>query len=429
MRRGTNLPWVGDYNQAVVLDGIRRHPGTSRTDLARASGLTLQTVSNIVRRLVERGLVQEGVALLRPGTGPGAVRGAGKPRTALSVRPGAALAVGVQFEREHVDAVLLDLSGVVVGVDREPLPDPEAPVELVVAHAAGLVRRLIDTTGAVGVRGVGVAVPGPLDFAGPVRSSAINLPGWRGVAIADLLLRATGLPVLVENDATAAAVGDLWRSRRTGRSFLYVHVGAGIGGGLVLRDEVLHGESGNAGEIGHVVADPAGPPCPCGSVGCLEAVAAPAAVVRRYVERVGPRAARAAGLRLAERTVLDDHDVLGTRAGAGDTVAAEVLDAAADDIARVVLGVVNVLDVSEVVLGGAGLRRTGERLRVALAARLGAAMTREVHPVGVRLGEAGEQAGALGAASAVLHESLSSTWAGVHAPVRALVISPVAPVH
>jgi predicted NBD/HSP70 family sugar kinase len=414
---------VGDYNQAVVLDGIRRHPGTSRTELAAASGLTLQTVSNIVRRLLGRGLVQEGVG----------VRTAGKPRTALSVRPGVALAVGLQFEREHVDAVLLDLSGLVVGVDREPLPDPAAPLDLVIAHAAGLVRRLIDgcgaTIGADGVRGVGVAVPGPLDFAGPVRSSAINLPGWRGVAIADLLVQATGLPVLVENDATAAAVGDLWRSRRTGRSFLYVHIGAGIGGGVVLRDEVLHGESGNAGEIGHVVVDPLGPRCPCGSVGCLEAVAAPAAVVRSYVGRVGARAARAAGLRLAERTVLDDHDVLGARADAGDVVAAQVLDAAADDVARVVLGVVNVLDVSEVVLGGGGLRRSGERLRAALAARLGSAMTREVHPVGVRLGEAGEQAGALGAASAVLHEALSSTWVGVHAPVRQVVISPVAPVH
>ncbi|ABS02869.1 ROK family transcriptional regulator [Kineococcus radiotolerans] len=427
MRRGTNLPWVGDYNQAVVLDGIRRHPGTSRTELAAATGLTLQTVSNIVRRLLERGLVQEGVALLRDGAG----RGAGKPRTALSVRPGAALAVGVQFEREHVDAVLLDLSGVVVGVDREPLPDPLAPVELVVAHAAGLVRRLVGAGGADegAVRGVGVAVPGPLDFTGPVRSSAINLPGWRGVAIADLLAAATGLPVLVENDATAAAVGDLWRSPRTGRSFLYVHVGAGIGGGVVLRDEVLRGDSGNAGEIGHVVVDPAGPRCPCGSRGCLEAVAAPAAVVRRYVERVGSRTARAAGLRLAGRTVLDDHDLLGARAGAGDREAARVLDAAADDVARVVLGVVNVLDVSEVVLGGAGLRRSGERVRAALAARLGTAMTREVHPVAVRLGEAGEQAGALGAAGAVLHEALSSTWAGVHAPVRQVVISPVAPVH
>ena len=429
MRRGTNLPWVGDYNQAVVLDGIRRHPGTSRTELAGASGLTLQTVSNIVRRLVERGLVQEGVALLRDGVG----RGAGKPRTALSVRPGAALAVGIQFEREHVDAVLLDLSGVVVGVDREILPDPQEPVELVVARAAGLVRRLVDGCGAAtgpnGVRGVGVAVPGPLDFAGPVRSSAINLPGWRSVAIADLLVRATGLPVLVENDATAAAVGDLWRSRRTGRNFLYVHVGAGIGGGLVLRDEVLHGESGNAGEIGHVVVDPSGPPCSCGSTGCLEAVAAPAAVVRNYVQRVGRQAARAAGLRLAERTVLEDHDLLGARADAGDAVAAGVLDAASDDLARVVLGVVNVLDVSEVVLGGGGLRRSGERVRRALAVRLATAMTRTVHPVGVRLGEAGEQAGALGAASAVLHEALSSTWAGVHAPVRQLVISPVAPVH
>ncbi|GAA0324789.1 ROK family protein [Kineococcus aurantiacus] len=433
MRRGTNLPWVGDYNQAVVLDGVRRHPGTSRTDLAAATGLTLQTVSNIVRRLIERGLVQEGEPLLRPGA-----RAGGKPRTALAVRPGAALAVGLQFEREHVDAVLLDLTGDVLAVDREPLPDPPdatggatgGAAEAAVARATAVVRRLVRTRGSAdAVLGVGVAVPGPLDFAGPVRSSAINLPGWRGVAVADMLTASTGLPVLVENDATAAAVGDLWRSRRVGRSFLYVHVGAGIGGGVVVRDEVLRGESGNAGEIGHVVVEPAGPPCSCGAVGCLEAVAAPAAVVRRYAERVGREAARAAGLRLAERSVLDDHDRLGVRAAAGDEVAAAELRTAALAVARVVLGVVNVVDVSEVVLGGAGLRHAGERVRDAVRAGLGLAMTREVHPVEVRFSDAGEQAGALGAASAVLHEALSSTWVGVHVPAREIVISPVAPVH
>ena len=439
MRRGTNLPWVGDYNQAVVLDGIRRHPGTSRTELAGASGLTQQTVSNIVRRLLERGLVQEGAdpaAAPEPAPAPerAAVRVAGKPRTALSVRPGAVVAAGLQLDREHLDAVLLDLRGGLLGSGREPLPDPQAPVELVVAHAAGLVRRLLDEAELQGlqpqaVRGLGVAVPGPIDFAGPVRSSAINLPGWRGVAIADLLAEALGLPVLVENDATAGAVGDLWRSARTGRSFLHVHVGAGIGGGIVLRDEVVRGRSGNAGEIGHVVVDPRGPACPCGSRGCLEAVAAPAAVVRRYVERVGLPAARRAGLRLAERSVIEDHDLLAVRAGGEDAHAADVLEQAAADIARVVLGVVNVLDVGEVVLAGSGLRSGAQRVLAAVERHLAVAMTREVHRVAVRVSDAGEQAGAHGAAAAVLHESLSATWTTVHHPVREVVISPVAPVH
>ncbi|WP_432511732.1 ROK family transcriptional regulator [Kineococcus sp. SYSU DK001] len=425
MRRGTNLPWVGDYNQAVVLDGIRRHPGTSRTDLAVASGLTVQTVSNIVRRLLDRGLVQEGETRARGGP-----RSGGKPRTALSVRPGAALAVGLQFEREHVDAVLLDLDGTVLDAVRRRSPDPSPSVRTAVEHATGAVRGLVDGCAHPdAVLGVGVAVPGPLDFAGPVRTSAINLPGWHGVAIADLLTTSTGLPVLVENDATAAAVGDLWRSPRVGRSFLHLHVGAGIGGGVVLRDEVVRGESGNAGEVGHVVADPTGPRCSCGATGCLEAVAAPAAVVARYADRVGAEAARAAGLRLSPRTVLDDHDRLSLLAGAGDAVAAAELDAAARAIARVVVGVVNVVDVSEVVLGGSGLRLAGERVRAAVRAGLGVAMTREVHPVEVRLEEVGERAAALGAAGAVLHEALSSTWVGVHVPPREIVISPVAPVH
>nr|WP_276611048.1 ROK family transcriptional regulator [Kineococcus siccus] len=421
------MPWVGDYNQAVVLDGIRRSPGTSRTEIARSSGLTLQTVSNIVRRLLERDLVREG------GGRSSLPRAVGKPRAALSVRPGVAVAAGLQFDRDHVVAVLLDLTGDVLGTARADRPGDGASGSLRVG--AGLVHDLVAAGVARGdldasaVRGVGVAVPGPLDFHGPVRSSAINLPGWHGVAVADLLGRFLDLPVLVENDATACAVGELWRSPRGPRSFLHVHVGVGIGGGIVLRDEVLRGESGNAGEIGHVVVDPSGPACTCGSVGCLEACAAPAAVVRGYVRLVGAGAARSAGLRLAEASVLADHDRLEALAAGGDAAAAAVLRRAADDLAGVVLGVVNVVDVGEVVLGGPGLRCGGERVRAVLQDRVRAAMARDLHGVTVRLSGSGEHAGAVGAASAVLHEALTSTWSTARSPLRAAVISPVAPVH
>ena len=196
-----------------------------------------------------------------------------------------------------------------------------------------------------------------------------------------------------------------------------------------LRDEVLRGESGNAGEIGHVVVDRSGPACTCGSRGCLEASAAPAAVVRSYVRRVGPATARRAGLLLSESSDMSDHDLIDVLAAAGDPAATAVLRRAAEDLADVVLGVVNVVDVGEVVLGGPGLRRGGPRVRAVVAERLRVAMSRELHGVDVRLSSSGEHAGALGAASAVLHEALSSTWSTARTPLRAAVISPVAPVH
>ena len=427
MRRGTNLPWVGDYNQAVVLDGIRRHPGTSRTDLVDATGLSVQTVSNIVRRLLDRDLVVEGAAdRARPGP-----RVLGKPRTALSVRPGAALAVGVQVDRGHLVAVLLDLTGEVVDVVRSRVGGPAVTgAEEVVAEVARLVRALTSRgpRGAA-VHGVGVAVPGPLDVTGPVRTSAINLPGWHHVAVEELLAADLDLPVLVENDATACAVGDLWCGRRAGRSFLYVHVGSGIGGGLVLRDEVVRGTSGNAGEIGHVVVDPRGRACSCGSRGCLEAQAAPGAVVTAYVEAAGRAAALRAGLGLGPHEQLEDHELLAALAGRGDRLAAGVLARAADDVALAVLGVVNVVDVPEVVVGGPALRRGSGTVRDAVRRRLEtAALARDVRTVQVHAGSTGEHAGAVGAASAVLHEALSASWATAAAPGR-VVIGPVAPVH
>ena len=156
---GTNLPKVGSYNQNVVLDAIRSSGATSRVELAQRTGLTAQTISVIVRRLLNDGLVREDGA--RPSAGPS---GSGKPRTTLRVEPTAGYAVGIHFDPGWIDAVLVDLAGTVLAETRRGLHHSVRPEEAV-ALMSKAVRKVVRDAGIPQRRmlGIGLACPGPID--------------------------------------------------------------------------------------------------------------------------------------------------------------------------------------------------------------------------------------------------------------------------
>ena len=132
-----------------------------------------------------------------------------------------------------------------------------------------------------GVRAVGVGSGGPMS-AGGVTLSPLNIPGWRGFPLLERLSTDLALPVVVDNDAKALAVGEAWRGAGAGTpSFLAMVVSTGVGGGLVVDGRLLDGASGNAGHVGHVIVVPDGAPCACGSRGCLEAEISGTAIGRR----------------------------------------------------------------------------------------------------------------------------------------------------
>ena len=119
--------------------------------------------------------------------------------------------------------------------------------------------------------GIGVAMPGPFGVEGITSVGPTALPGWQDFPLAAELQRATGLPTIVENDATAAAIGErLHGAARQLTSFVYLFVGTGLGAGLILGGQLYRGNARNAGEIGHMIVEPGGKPCVCGNRGCLE---------------------------------------------------------------------------------------------------------------------------------------------------------------
>ncbi|MFD8392173.1 ROK family protein [Streptomyces sp. NPDC059680] len=317
---GANLVAVRSHNTALVL-GLLRDAGAegiSRLELAERTGLTPQAVSKITARLREEGFAAE--AGRRASTG-------GKPRTVLRLVPEAGHAVGVHLDRDELRVALVDLDGAVVGERRAELDlgaGAEAVLSVVGDAVEGVVRDGLgqDAEGparAGALLGVGVALPGPLDHARGVLHRVTGFPEWDGFPLRDALRERLGVPVVVDKDTNAAALGlsagGAGGEGGEGGSFAYLHLGTGLGAGLVIGGRVHRGARTGAGEFGHQVIQLDGPPCECGNRGCVEALCL-AAVGRGETGE----AARVLGVAAANLVGLLDIDVvlLGGRTVAGE---------------------------------------------------------------------------------------------------------------
>ncbi|MGI5177219.1 ROK family transcriptional regulator [Dactylosporangium sp. CA-152071] len=255
-----------------MLDQIQLADGVSRVEIAQHTGLTPQTVSGIVRRLIDEGIVHEDGARSSSG---------GKPRTVLRINADAGRAVGLHFDPVELAAVVVDLLGRPLVTARRPTPRPADPA-VVTAAMAELVDEVLREAGVERDRvlGLGLAAPGPIDQHVGMVISPPQLANWTRVPIKEMLATATGLDVTLDNDATAAAVGERWAGAGRGvANFAYFHLGTGVGGGLVLGHQVFRGGSMNAAEFGHTTVADDGPGCYCGNRGCLESLVNPPAIV------------------------------------------------------------------------------------------------------------------------------------------------------
>ncbi len=293
----------------------------------------------------------------------------------------------------------------VVGPDGEVVrvvrvPTPQTGPEAVADRVAELVRGL----GPLPAGPVGVAVPGPLSVREGVVFQPPNLRGWKEVPFRQMLEDRLGRPVVLENDANAAAVGEWWRGAGQGaRHLVYVTVSTGVGGGLVLDGRLYRGATDTAGEIGHVVVDPQGPVCSCGRVGHLEGLASGPAIARWTAERIHEGQPSV----LAGREPFSAREVA-EAAEAGDLLAQEAFRRAGRYLGWAVAGLVNLLNPEVVVVGG-GVARAGRWLFEPLqeAARQ-SSFERPWKAVRVVPAALDEHAGLVGAAYVAVQEGGSS---------------------
>lgn len=242
MLSGTNLEYTRSYNQRVVLEAIRLHEPVSRAEIARHTGLSNQTVSNIVGELLARGVIKVGDKRLGR---------RGQPALEIRLNPEGAFSIGLHLDRDHLSGVLMDLGGTVhqqVHYDLQ-MPSPREALRYMEKAVLELRHR---HPRAVELWGVGVALPGPMEMASGRVVAVPNFPGWGDVAVRDGLEERLGVLVYLENDATAAATGERWHGvGRAFSDFFYVYLGFALGGGVVIGGHPHRGFSGNAGEFGH----------------------------------------------------------------------------------------------------------------------------------------------------------------------------------
>ena len=401
MRRGTNLGRLGDYNQAVILESIRRAPdGISRVELAGSTGLSPQTISNVVRRLLDDGIVREDRTI---------VSGPGKPRTVLELEGNRLVSIGIHLDPSVITFVAMNLRGEVLRERRIEVPNLEVASETITLMAS-TVKDLIAEIRVPKkhIVGVGVVVPGPVDVEQGTVLNPPLLEGWSDIDLVSPLRKLLRLQVILEKDTIASAVGEQWQSHEEDKNsdFVFVYCGHGYGAGIVLNGDVHRGSSNNAGEIGHFSTGEKSMQCEdCGADDCLAASTSYEHVMAKATARgielpsydvVGPEQRAESINRLIELAQSGNEDA---RAVVSETL---VL------VGEVAGQLANSLDVTEVVFGGP----QWDQVKDIVAEDTSAAVRRRfalrsVHDVEIRTSELGASVGAIGGACVVMDASLS----------------------
>ncbi|TIV62189.1 ROK family protein [Mesorhizobium sp.] len=316
------------------------------------------------------------------------------------------LALAFDLGGTELRGALIGRGGEVVARVSEPTMT-EAGSEAVIGRIIALADKLLDDHPQAKVIGIGACAPGPLDPKAGIVIGPPTLSGWHNVPLIDILSRQFGLPVRLENDANAAALGE-WRfgAGRGAGSLVFVTVSTGIGGGVIADGHIYHGRRGLAAEIGHMTITGEGDRCFCGNVGCFEAVASGTALGRRATRLTAP----GDGSQL--RRLSNDGDVSARHvveaARTGDAAARDLVEAEAKWLG---VGFTNLLHLysPEVIVMGGGLANGFDLLAPGIRATIEERAMQAYRDVPIVLAELGDRAGLVGAASLILWEGEPGT--------------------
>ena len=329
------------HNSSLVLRALYDHGPLSRADVARRTGLTRTTVSDLVGELLTDGLAEE------IGRGPST---GGKSPILLRLGDDARVVIALDLGERTFRGAVVNLRGNIHRQVARNVEGLDGQAALAVVHEL-LADLAPETSGAL--LGIGVGTPGVIDTTTGTIRWAVNLD-WQDLPLGALLRERYDVPVVVANDSRAAALAvHLFDGQDRPANLVAVRVGRGIGAGLVLGGQLFHGDGFGAGEIGHIVLDPSGDPCHCGRRGCLETVAAAPAILARATAGAGQAPASPLGKRMvaASGGPLELADVKAA-VEAGDECAIRIVDDAGRALGQVVGGMIATLDVRRIALLG-----------------------------------------------------------------------------
>jgi glucokinase-like ROK family protein len=384
----------------TILDELRSAGAQSRPELVGRTGLGRGIVAQRVGELLHLGLVVEGE--VGPSTG-------GRPARRISFRADAGHLLVADLGATSIDVAVTDLEGRILGHRDEPA-DVSAGPEPCLARVEELFEQLVTATRDLPGRlwGVGIGVPGPVEFASGRPVSPPIMPGWDGYPVRERFAERYRAPVWVDNDVNILALGE-WRSGiAVGHdNVVVVKIGTGIGAGIISNGRIHRGTQGAAGDVGHIqVVDAASVVCRCGNVGCLEALAGGAALAREG------EAAAVAGRSERLRVAFDQHgrvtaEDVARAASFGDPFAVGLLQSAGHRVGLMLASVVNFFNPSLIVVGG-GVAQSGDQLLAAIRETVyRRSLPLATRDLVVQRSSLGALAGVVGASAMVLEQLFS----------------------
>jgi N-acetylglucosamine repressor len=382
-RRGSRS-LLRDLNVSLLIELVRRAGTVSRADLARQSRLSAPTVSNIVDKLIKRGIFNE--VSLAPSSG-------GRPPVLLSIDPKAGYVIGIKLRADGLTTVVCDLDAQVVASRETQASLVGNPAAAIQAIEQAVLRVLRDAVvPQTKVLGVGIGLPGIIDTDRGICNFS-HLLWWRDVDLAGPLRKRLGLPIWVDNDVNTLAVAEKWAGDAPdARDFVTLSVGRGIGLGIVIDRALYHGANGAAGEFGHMIIEPGGAKCECGRFGCLESIVGEGALRRSVGDQIGRDITRTELIALVR---------------GGDSVASGVVENAGRRLGQAVANMMTLLNPELLIICGEGTELGSTFIDPIIAAVREHTFGDLGRTVDVKVQQWGDEAWAVGAATQVLRESFS----------------------
>jgi glucokinase-like ROK family protein len=391
---------VREINLSLIMNELREEAPISRATLAEITGLNKTTVSSLVHELIQHQYVHE--------VGYD-TSGIGRPAVLLELNPAAGCILSAEIGVDFISVIRTNFSAEVTWRRKIDIQDTSQPTTI--ERALALLHEALEEANSSGANllGLTLGVPGLVDYQAGSLLFAPNL-GWHDVPLGEILSEAFDAPIIVDNEANLAALGEHYFGAARGYDdALYISVGVGgLGGGIIRNGQVFRGKAGLAGEFGHMTAQPDGLPCKCGSRGCWETLVSQNALFRLVREAIN----NGASSRLSDLTGGDLSQLtvgfIVEAAREGDHVARQALEQVGRHLGVGIASLINAFDPELVVFGGA-LSDAAEFLLPVVEEEIRQrTVVRRTSPTEVVVAHHGYDACAMGGVAAVLQAILST---------------------
>ncbi|MBC7320857.1 ROK family transcriptional regulator [bacterium] len=374
--RGVNHQLVKIQNRNLILKLIYERGSISRQEISRIIGLTPATVTNITGELLNEGFITELPSFEEQ-------HGSGRKAIPLAINPSSGYVIGVDIGPRIVRIGTSDLLGHLSNIETFQYDNQLGENLLEI-----LIERLKFLKEDHNILGIGIGIPGLVDSISGELKFSPNL-GWKNLKIAKPISDVLGLPVIVENNVKAMALGEKWFGKgKKSNNFVLVYVSLGIGAGIIIDGKIYRGAHNGAGELGHTVVSEDGEVCNCGKRGCLETFASARAIVKRFKGVPGDEDSDISEIRVALEK--------------GDTKALEIVEKAGHYLGAGISNLVNMFDPEMIILSGRVVRLGKallEPMRKSLESRLFS-----TDKVKIEISELGKEIGLYGASALALQK-------------------------